>query len=396
MVRNAETPKLSMVSAIARLKSGNLDTLSPADLVALREAVETHPSITEFGGCEDALERLDALERERATHAPEKDSGSAVSSGGNWTRLAAGVAALVALLMGIVSFASWSRHYVDRMFAANPDIPTSAPAVRISEPPVEETVNEPEKPEAKSLAVEAKTPTSPVAPESTPAPVQEPVLAKDSQRPTLVVSGAGARLVDEPDGGFLLTSVNGSDLVRLTGKVSRLVLSDLNGRCTLDLGELESPLIEFRGDVNGLAKIIVKSAGADISFRGTINGNPHISITAPGGKVRFSKLVQGSATLVLDVPGGEVVFAGNEKEKAELGGGVNVQVNAGKVEFSGGMEAGAHAKVTLDGAAILRFSRLDGGSSIRYRKADDTDTEPTVEGDLSGTGKLIADVSTSR
>lgn len=79
--KNTDTAKFSMVSAIARLKAGNLHTLSPAELAALRQAVENHPSIIDFDGCEDALERLDAQEREQVTQVPKFEPAKAISGG---------------------------------------------------------------------------------------------------------------------------------------------------------------------------------------------------------------------------------------------------------------------------------------------------------------------------
>lgn len=305
MATNTGTIKLSMVSAIARLKAGNLNTLSHKDLAALREAVVAHSTIMEFPGCEDALGRLAAEESVRKLPPPATDAAPPVARGGKRLRTAAGIAALVALLAGIGFFASWSRRHPDQPIAANSGTPPAARVVEISqspetEPVVEQTTPEPE---------ETENPAPPAAPETampTLAAAPEPAAPVGVQRPTIVVSGAGARLLDDPDGGFLLTPVNGADTVKLTGAAPRLVVSELNGECTLDLEDLQCPLIEFRGDINGVVKILVKSAGADVAFRGSIDGNPHVSMAVPGGKVRFFKEVHGSATLSLDVAGGEV------------------------------------------------------------------------------------------
>lgn len=373
-----------MVSAIARLKAGNLNTLSLKDLAALREAVESHPSIIGFAGCEDALERLDAAESERVTPVPDARPGNPAAGGRKRVRLVAGAAALVTLLIGIGVFASRSGRHPDKSLAGTSEIGAAAPAVETSKPFAKETVVDRAKPEPQPLPAEAKPVSDPVPASVKPA---------GAQRPAILVSGAGARLLDDPHGGFLLTPVNGSDEVKLTGEAPRLVVSDLNGECTLDLEDLQCPLIEFRGDINGVVKIRVKSVEADVAFRGSIDGNPHISVAVPGGKVRFFKEVHGSATLSLDVAGGEVSFAGNGAERAWIGGGVKIRVNAGTAKFSGGMEAGARADVTLDRDGILRFSRLDDDSSIHYRKAEVTDSEPTVDGDRSGSGKLVADAA---
>lgn len=384
---NTEATKISMTAAIALLRTGNLKDLSTGKIAALREAIVTHPAITGFDGCSDALERLDAAEHERTNLIVETKAGRPESPRKKWMKVAMGAAALLALLLGGGFSLSWFHQRLETPIAEAAEMP--AP---VNEPPALETsaINTP--------AAEVSEPSVPTlaVPGATSEAFPKVVSVEEISRPTIQVTGAGARLLDEPDGGFLLTPVNGQDVVKLIGKAPRLIVSGLDGECRLDLEELQCPLIEFRGKINGLTKIIVKSPGAAIDFRGAINGNPHISIDVPGGKVRFFENVQGSATLLLNVAGGEILFAGNDTDKARAGGGVSVQATARTVEFSGGMEAGARADVTLGAAGNLRFSRLDGGSSIHYRKAADSDPAPTVEGDRSGTGTLVAVATASR
>lgn len=204
------------------------------------------------------------------------------------------------------------------------------------------------------------------------------------QEPFPEIETDGATLTRDPDGGFRLSAINGQDAVKISGKASRIVVDDINGEPVVDLSDLVTPQIEFAGTINGSPRITVTCDSGSVEFRQSINGSPRITINCLGGRVGFIEAVGGSTHLSIDAMHGNVRF------HAPVSGESKVKLTARQVAFGVGLDGGATADLTFSFGGSLAYGRLDGGSSITYRKAGAGDPAPTIHGDPSGSGRLIA------
>ena len=201
--------------------------------------------------------------------------------------------------------------------------------------------------------------------------------------PKIETDGAGITLIRDPAGGFRLSAINGPETVKISGKASRIVVDDINGKPVVDLSGLVTPQVEFAGTINGSPRITVACDSGSVEFRQSINGSPRITINCPGGSVGFIEVVGGSSHLTINAAHGNVRF------HTPVNGGSKVTLTAQKVEFGAGLDGGATVDLTLTSGGSLAYGRLNGGGSITFRKARANDPGPTVHGDPSGTGRLI-------
>jgi len=364
---NAKGTPLSIAETIRMARLGDLSGLSAPQRDQLRQALQQHPSVLGFNGCEDALLRLDAVDQQPVNF-PEAAGTDAAQPRRSWIPALAAVA-------GFSIFAGfwWQR--------AGPNMPAAATGEA-----AETTRTEPAlalwKPEGSPLEIPRLSDENQErAPEAAAGPVASEavaeIAAQDDDKPPagnepviMRVTGAGADLVREPDGGFRLSSLNGSTTIQLSGRVTRLLIGDINGEVVLDLSDLQAD---------------------ELDFAGSINGNPRITASTPGGRTEFRRDVGGSAEIVINAPGGEVVFHSGADGRAPVSGGVILKVVAQSVDLAAGVAGGARISLNLTGPGKLRHGRLDQGSRVTYRKMRPQDPEPDVAGDSSGPGRLLAE-----
>ena len=179
--------------------------------------------------------------------------------------------------------------------------------------------------------------------------------------PKIETDGAGITLIRDPAGGFRLSAINGPETVKISGKASRIVVDDINGKPVVDLSDLVTPQVEFAGIINGSPRITMACDSGSVEFRQSINGSPRITINCPGGSVGFIDAVGGSTHLTIDAAQGNVRF------HAPVNGGPKVTLTARHVEFSAGLDGGASADLTLTSGGTLAYGRLSGGSSLTHR-----------------------------
>jgi adhesin HecA-like repeat protein len=368
---------MTLTEAILLLRNSDLADLAGPRLQELHDTLDSHPSILDFEGCTDAIERVAAEQRRRHPGNPAETRDHPQPDTTRRRRLATfaplAAAAVAALLLG-----AWLlKPRADNL--APPPTPAAAPAAQpaiseSSQPPTEQPPDAP----AADLAV------APVETAAEPTPDPETAAAPPAVEafPDMEVSGAGANLTADPDGGFRLSAINGPDLVKLSGKASRLVLNDINGEPVVDLRDLATPQVEFSGLINGSPQITVASNAGAVAFRQAINGSPRLSINCPNGTVEFREAVGGSTHLTIEAPHGRVHF------HSPVHAGAHLTITAREVDFSAGLDGGATADLTLTSGGSLDYGRLKGSSSLSHRKADPADPPPAIHGDPSGTGRL--------
>jgi hypothetical protein len=364
----AENTALSMVDGIRLIRFGDLGAMPRHQLLELQSLLEQCPSIAGFEGCQDAAQRvqaeIDARLHPAQPHGPPDPPPQRRPL--PLVRIAFVGSAMAALAWFLLSRSGPESPAATSKFpavAAEPAPPSESTAA----PPAAHAEPQPAPPVPADPAAHSAPPEPAAAADQPPPPPAPPA---GEAPPEMLVTGEGANLLPDPDGGFRLTNLNGSSTLQLTGKASRLVIGDINGEVALDLAELDTRRIEFHG---------------------TINGNPRILLRSPAGRVEFLHGVGGSATLTIDAPDGEVVFHSGDRGTAPINGGATVAITARSVTLAAGLDGGAKADVTLTAGGSLHHGRLAGGSQLRYRKACPDDPRPAVDGPTDGPGRLIAE-----
>lgn len=364
---NAKGTPLSIAETIRMVRLGDLSGLSAPQRDQLRQALQQYPSVLSFDGCEDALQRLDAFDQQPVAFSEAAGPDAAQSRRSRIPALAA-VAGISLIFVGFW----WQRARPDKPAAANGEAAETTgmeSALALREP-------KGSPPQAPRLSTEDQGgaldgAAGPVALEAAAdVPPQDDDKPPAEDEPIMRVTGAGADLVREADGGFRLSSLNGSTTIQLSGKVTRLQIGDINGEVVLDLSKLQAD---------------------ELDFVGSINGNPRITVGMPGGRTGFRRDVGGSAEIIINAPGGEVVFHSAADGRAPVSGGVVLKVVAQSVDLAAGVAGGARVSLSLTGPGRLRHGRLDEGSLVTYRKMQAEDPEPDVAGDSSGPGRLLAE-----
>ncbi len=362
---NAKSNPLTIAETIRLARLRELGGLSTAQRDQLREALRQHPSVLGFEGCEDVLQRLEAVEEPPVAFS-EAASPNAAQSRRFWIPALAAVAGICLILAGLW----WQRPATNRPVAASGE--AAKPAGTASSLGLREPETPPQEMASHAAPGQAGAPDLAAEPLKLEAEADVPVQVDDKppvlDEPVMRVTGAGADLVREADGGFRLGSMNGSTTIRLSGKMSRLRIGDINGEVILDLSELQAD---------------------EIDFAGSINGNPRITVSTPGGRTEFRRDVGGSAEIIVNAPGGEVVFHSDASGRAPVSGGVVLKVVAQSVDLAAGVSGGARVSLSLTDPGKLRHGRLDEGGRVTYRKMRPEDPEPDVSGDSSGSGRLL-------
>jgi hypothetical protein len=360
---------MTITEAIHLLRNSDLAKLDEQKLQELHATLESHPSILGFDGCTDALDLLAAERQRRSRVGTPADSEPADADGTSRQRGRRHLAPLVAVAivaLGGMFLVAWLRGTRNGepapslVAASSPETPVQ-PGTPNPAPPAPPSAEKPP-PEPTPELTTASRADSPATPEPDPQAISAADPLEAEAFPELEVTGAGANLTRDPVGGFLLSAINGPDLVKPVGTASRLALGDINGEPTIDLCQLTTKHLEFHG---------------------TINGSPRISLKAPAGTVVFHRNVGGSAHLHIVAPDGAVTF------HAPVNGGARLTISARSVEFAAGLDGGAAADLTLTPGGTLSFTRLNGGSSLTHRKSHPDDPPTVITGDPSGNGRLI-------
>jgi hypothetical protein len=359
-VKAPKANPLTIAETIRMARLGDWSGLSASQRDQLRQALQQHPSVLGFDGCEDALLRLDAFDQQPVAIS------EAATPAKQPRRFWIPALAVIACLLLIAAGFWWQRVGTNSRAAANGE---TGPTLALEEP----TASPPKilRPPDDSPQEAPDVAAGPVALEPlADVPAQRDDKPPEEDEPVMRVTGEGANLVREPDGGFRLSSLNGSTTVRLSGKATRLRVGDINGEVVLDLSELQADELEFAG---------------------SINGNPRITAGTRGGRTDFRREVGGSAEITITAPGGEVVFHSDAAGRATISGGVVLKVVAQSVDLAAGVAGGARVSIQLTGPGKLRHGRLEEGGTVTYRKSQQQDPEPDVAGDASGPGRLLAE-----
>lgn len=178
--------------------------------------------------------------------------------------------------------------------------------------------------------------------------------------------------INDPDGEFIVETINGGQTIILAGKVKTLKIAGLNEGSTLDATRLQSEAIVFLGSVNSASKVLLGTAQTlklrDVNERSLIDGS---SLSARD--IEVAGALNGGATLKLHAPDGTIALHGDINDNAQ------VHLIAKNAEFLGnanGEKTFVELTLTKDGS--LRFRRLNGGVRLHYQKAAPTDPEPRI------------------
>lgn len=222
--------------------------------------------------------------------------------------------------------------------------------------------HEPKRVEPESVPVEPR-PTP--KPEPTPVVVEEPPKKKDGPRPIGVVMKvdpkiAPVRHFDHPDDIAAIPDLNSNDRIVLTGKLRALRIGSVNGKGSIDASGLVAEEIIITGDLNSEASV---------------------KLNAPNGKVTVGGFVAGSTKLIVVAAGGEVLIA----KSARVTGGSVLTVTTKRLEAQGTLSGGTKVNVTVTAGGSMKFTLMDEGATVTFRKAALKDPKVIVErGELRG------------
>jgi hypothetical protein len=115
----------------------------------------------------------------------------------------------------------------------------------------------------------------------------------------LTGKGVGGDVVIELNnatGEHKIGKIDGGGKYVFKGKIGRLVVGELNGRCEVDASGLEAGEIVF-GLVDGATKLTLNATG-NVTFTDKIDGKSHVEVTTKGD-VSVSKKVDGKSDLIV-------------------------------------------------------------------------------------------------
>jgi len=189
----------------------------------------------------------------------------------------------------------------------------------------------------------AVTPLEPVW-EIAPLPREVEAVAVAPPKPVEVVPG-GIQLIrlNRPKEVYTMERIGEGNTIKLTGKVSKLIVSGVDGGATLDATELDTKTI---------------------SFNGRIEGNATIKLNMPNGTLTFSKAISGGANIDAQVPGGSISFS---TPGATVSGGAKLKLTGKSVWFHTRIDGGCTIDVTVSNLGSMKFLELAEGSKIHYR-----------------------------
>jgi len=189
----------------------------------------------------------------------------------------------------------------------------------------------------------AVTPLEPVW-EIAPLPREVEAVAVAPPKPVEVAPG-GIQLIrlNRPKEVYTMERIGEGNTIKLTGKVSKLIVSGVDGGATLDATELDTKTI---------------------SFNGRIEGNATIKLNMPNGTLTFSKAISGGANIDAQVPGGSISFS---TPGATVSGGAKLKLTGKSVWFHTRIDGGCTIDVTVSNLGSMKFLELAEGSKIHYR-----------------------------
>jgi len=189
----------------------------------------------------------------------------------------------------------------------------------------------------------AVTPLEPMW-EIAPLPREVEAVAVAPPKPVEVVPG-GIQLIrlNRPKEVYTMERIGEGNTIKLTGKVSKLIVSGVDGGATLDATELDTKTI---------------------SFNGRIEGNATIKLNMPNGTLTFSKAISGGANIDAQVPGGSISFS---TPGATVSGGAKLKLTGKSVWFHTRIDGGCTIDVTVSNLGSMKFLELAEGSKIHYR-----------------------------
>lgn len=266
--------------------------------------------------------------------------------------------ALAVLTAGALAFAFYpasapEQERVSEVARAEPRAPAPRPEVAVAPLPHE------------PVRAVSNDPAPKIAPKPEPNPEPQPVKAG----PVIHIDPFDARKrhIDDATAEVRVPDVRGEHEIVLTGTARVLRLGSVGGRVRIDASNLTVREVHITGDLNGDAVVLVR---------------------APNGRVSVTGFVGGSAKLTADAPGGAVLFV----ESARLDGGSLVTATAKELTARGHALGGTKLNVTLTSGGALKLTVLDGGATVTYRKANSSDSAPTVDpGDVRGGAKVVAE-----
>jgi len=180
--------------------------------------------------------------------------------------------------------------------------------------------------------------------EIAPLPREVEAVAVAPPKPVEVVPG-GIQLIrlNRPKEVYTMERIGEGNTIKLTGKVSKLIVSGVDGGATLDATELDTKTI---------------------SFNGRIEGNATIKLNMPNGTLTFSKAISGGANIDAQVPGGSISFS---TPGATVSGGAKLKLTGKSVWFHTRIDGGCTIDVTVSNLGSMKFLELAEGSKIHYR-----------------------------
>jgi hypothetical protein len=250
--------------------------------------------------------------------------------------------------------------------ARAPEVPRVPPPIEIAPFP-HEPVNRDLPPEPPEPPVTVPKKDNPLEPKKEPEP------KKDAPPANAVVIKIDPfvepnRKFDNPNDTAVLADLQDKDIVTLTGKLRKLQIGSLHGEAILDASKLDVQEIEIGGDVHGNTRVI---------------------LNAPNGNVVIKGFVVGSAKITVVAPGGTVTIPANS---GRLDGGSEVTITAKTLNMNGVMLGGARLNATFTTGGSLKVASMEGGATLKYKKAAASDPAIVVEkGELRGGARVIAE-----
>ena len=260
------------------------------------------------------------------------------------------------------------------------------------------------KPEPEPKKIEEPPKVLPkTAPEPPPAKVEPKIeLKKEEKRPDpplekkqpavkAIVLGNVTKLSD-PDGEYVVKTMQGGQEITLLGKIKKLVIQGVNERSLVDATRLDADEIVLAGDINSGSKVLLGKArtlkirsindqslldasdlnAQNVVLTGAVNSRSTLKVHAPKGSVEIAGEINDQAKIEIIAPGGN--------GDAAVNGGAQLRIVAQSLELRGavnGPQTFIHLILSKSGS--LQFRRLSGGVRLHYSKANASDPAVRVD-----------------
>jgi hypothetical protein len=274
----------------------------------------------------------------------------------------------VILIAALASGGAAGYFFLDHDGSPTPEQPPEFAAIPLPALPITHIAPFPHEPKQQSVNVSPK-PVDPPGPGDKQPPVVIP--KKEGPRPIGVVMKvdpkiAAVRNFDHPDDTAALPDLNTNDRVVLTGRLRALRIGSVNGKGSVDASGLIVEEIVITGDLNNEAVL---------------------NLNAPNGKVTLGGFVYGSSKVTITAPGGEVVVA----KSSRATGGAVLTVTAKRLEANGPLSGAAKVHMTLTAGGTIKYTLMEDGAIITYKKAAPNDPAPSIERGLTRGGARIVE-----